>query len=57
MEEILNKWQLELDQATRDFHKQAVEIMQWDRMLIENGHTVINIFSLFFVYIFYYYCF
>ena len=47
MEEILNKWQLELDQATRDFHKQAVEIMQWDRMLIENGHTVINTFSFF----------
>ncbi|KAI9352999.1 hypothetical protein DFJ73DRAFT_759787 [Zopfochytrium polystomum] len=45
MEEILNKWQLELDQCTRDFHRQAEEIMRWDRMLIENGHTITKLYE------------
>lgn len=40
MEEILNKWTKELDSYSAEFHRQAVEVAEWDRELIENGSKV-----------------
>lgn len=48
MEEILNFWTKELEKQTKDFHKQATQVSQWDQQLIENGNKV-------FTYIFFYY--
>lgn len=48
MEEILNFWTKELERQTKDFHKQATQVSQWDQQLIENGNKV-------FTYIFFYY--
>jgi nuclear pore complex protein Nup62 len=40
MEEILSKWTKELDSYSAEFHRQAVEVAEWDRELIENGSKV-----------------
>lgn len=43
MEEILNKWTKELDLYSAEFHRQAVEVAEWDRELIENGSKISNL--------------
>jgi hypothetical protein len=45
IEDILNKWQQDLDQCTKDFHRQAVEVQGWDRVLIENGHAISKLYK------------
>lgn len=40
MEEILNRWNQQLDQYTREFHRQAVEVQKWDRVILENSYGV-----------------
>ncbi|ORE18459.1 hypothetical protein BCV71DRAFT_115128 [Rhizopus microsporus] len=40
MEEILNFWTKELERQTKDFHKQATQVSQWDQQLIENGNKI-----------------
>lgn len=42
MEEILNMWTKDLEKYTREFHKQAAQVAEWDRQLIENGNKVIS---------------
>ncbi|KAJ3119428.1 anterior pharynx defective 1 [Nowakowskiella sp. JEL0407] len=40
MEEILNKWTSELDMYSKDFHRVAVQVSQWDEVLLRNGDQV-----------------
>ena len=40
VEEIINGWNSELDENVQKFMKQAREIAQWDKLLIENGDKV-----------------
>ncbi|KAL1918902.1 uncharacterized protein VTP21DRAFT_2283 [Calcarisporiella thermophila] len=45
MEEILNRWSAELDSCVREFHKQAVDVAEWDRILIENGSQITKLYN------------
>ncbi|KAJ3211488.1 FG-nucleoporin nsp1 [Entophlyctis luteolus] len=45
LDEMLTKWQQDLDNCTKDFHRQAVEVSLWDRMLIENGHDISKLYQ------------
>jgi nuclear pore complex protein Nup62 len=40
MEEILNGWTKELEKQTKEFHKEAAQVAQWDQLLLENGNKV-----------------
>jgi len=40
MEEIVNRWTIDLETNIRDFNKFAAEVAVWDRALIENGNNV-----------------
>ena len=40
IEEIVNKWSLDLETHVREFNKVAGEVAVWDRALIENGNNV-----------------
>ncbi|KNC96006.1 uncharacterized protein SPPG_09559 [Spizellomyces punctatus DAOM BR117] len=40
MEEILQRWNQELDQCTKEFHRQAVEVQNWDRIILENSYSI-----------------
>ncbi|KAI8329629.1 Nsp1-like C-terminal region-domain-containing protein [Chlamydoabsidia padenii] len=40
MEEILNAWNKDLNSRTREFHKQAAQVAEWDKQLIENGTKI-----------------
>lgn len=40
MEEIVNRWNNELDTQAREFAKYANEVSAWDRTLIENSNYV-----------------
>ena len=43
MEEILNMWTKDLEKYTREFHKQAAQVADWDKQLIDNGNKVMII--------------
>ncbi|ORX91459.1 hypothetical protein K493DRAFT_227920 [Basidiobolus meristosporus CBS 931.73] len=45
MDEILNKWSSELTQYTKKFHEQAVEVAEWDRVLVENGEKISKLYT------------
>ena len=38
LENIVSLWASELDQHTREFHRRAQQVSDWDRALIENGN-------------------
>jgi nuclear pore complex protein Nup62 len=40
MQEILNKWNQDLDNYTKEFHKTAVQVSNQDRQLLDNGFNV-----------------
>ncbi|KAI8890563.1 hypothetical protein K501DRAFT_168791 [Backusella circina FSU 941] len=40
MEEILNTWTKELEKQTKEFHKEASQVAQWDQLLLENGNKI-----------------
>lgn len=40
LENLINKWSLELEDQERHFLQQATQVNAWDRMLIENGEKV-----------------
>ena len=39
-QEILNRWNHDLDNYTKEFHKVAVQVSMQDRQLLENGFNV-----------------
>lgn len=45
MEEIVNKWQEELETQTKEFKRTAQEVEVWDRALIENGVRISNLYA------------
>ncbi|KAF8759560.1 Nsp1-like C-terminal region [Rhizoctonia solani] len=45
VEEIVNKWQEELETQTKVFKRTAQEIEVWDRALIENSVQISNLYS------------
>ncbi|CCO26428.1 Nucleoporin nsp1 AltName: Full=Nuclear pore protein nsp1 [Rhizoctonia solani AG-1 IB] len=45
VEEIVNKWQEELETQTKEFKRTAQEIEVWDRTLIENSVQISNLYS------------
>ncbi|KAJ3377560.1 FG-nucleoporin nsp1 [Lobulomyces angularis] len=45
MQDILNKWTNDLETNTREFHKLAEDIKHWDRILLENGYLISNLFN------------
>ena len=40
IEEIVNKWSLDLEAQVKEFSKFATEVAVWDRGLIDNGNSV-----------------
>ena len=36
-------WTKDLEKYTREFHKQAAQVADWDKQLIDNGNKVIII--------------
>ncbi|KAI9314066.1 Nsp1-like C-terminal region-domain-containing protein, partial [Dichotomocladium elegans] len=40
MEDILNMWTKDLEKSTREFHKQAALVAEWDKKLIDNGQKI-----------------
>ena len=40
MDDIVNSWSRELDTQVGEFKRQAGEVREWDRVLIENGKQV-----------------
>jgi nuclear pore complex protein Nup62 len=40
MDDIVNTWSRELDTQVGEFRRQAGEVREWDRVLIENGKQV-----------------
>ena len=41
MQDIVNKWNQDLEVQTREFHKMAQQVSKWDRVVLENGSKVI----------------
>jgi nuclear pore complex protein Nup62 len=40
VEDILYKWSTELDNYTREFQRQAIQIQKWDQAIVSNGALV-----------------
>lgn len=40
LEEIFETWTTELNNEVKDFEKQANEVREWDRILVQNGSQV-----------------
>ncbi|KAJ1547658.1 FG-nucleoporin nsp1, partial [Nowakowskiella sp. JEL0078] len=40
MEDILNKWTGDLDMYSKEFHRVAVQVAQWDEVLVRNGDQI-----------------
>jgi nuclear pore complex protein Nup62 len=40
LEEIFETWTTELNTEVKDFEKQANEVREWDRILVQNGSQV-----------------
>lgn len=40
LEELINKWTLDLEEQESIFLQQALQVNAWDRLLIENGDSV-----------------
>ncbi|KAJ1961551.1 FG-nucleoporin nsp1 [Dispira parvispora] len=45
LESILNKWTQDLNTATREFHRQAVDVAHWDKALLDNGQLISQLYS------------
>jgi nuclear pore complex protein Nup62 len=45
LEDILNKWSSDLDTYTKEFHRQAVQVIQWDKSLIQHGTKVQKLYQ------------
>ncbi|KAJ1656665.1 FG-nucleoporin nsp1 [Dispira simplex] len=45
LESILNKWTQDLNIATREFHRQAVDVAHWDKALLDNGQLISQLYS------------
>jgi nuclear pore complex protein Nup62 len=45
LEDIVNKWNSELDLYTREFHSQAIQIQKWDNSLIQNGTLIMQLYK------------
>ncbi|MGH0158013.1 UNVERIFIED_CONTAM: hypothetical protein FKN15_057688 [Acipenser sinensis] len=43
LENLINKWSLELEDQERHFLQQATQVNAWDRMLIENGEKITSL--------------
>ncbi|XP_028671816.1 nucleoporin 62 like [Erpetoichthys calabaricus] len=43
LENLINKWSLELEDQERHFLHQATQVNAWDRMLIENGEKITSL--------------
>jgi len=45
LEDLVARWNSELDERVEDFKHTANEIAAWDQVLIQNGDQVNNLFS------------
>jgi nuclear pore complex protein Nup62 len=45
IEEIVNRWSIDLETHVREFNKFAGEVAVWDRSLIENGNNLAALYS------------
>lgn len=45
MEDILKKWNAELDLQTGEFHKIGQQVSRWDRVILENGTKISKIYK------------
>ncbi|PWA31428.1 hypothetical protein CCH79_00002767 [Gambusia affinis] len=43
LENLINKWSLELEDQERHFLQQATQVNAWDRMLVENGEKITSL--------------
>ena len=43
LEESINKWTIELEEQEKIFLNQATQVNSWDRMIFENGETIVNL--------------
>lgn len=45
MDDIVNGWNKELDAQVKEFARQAAEVKEWDKVLVENGNQVRDVAS------------
>ncbi|EGF82841.1 hypothetical protein BATDEDRAFT_86302 [Batrachochytrium dendrobatidis JAM81] len=45
LEDILNKWNTDLESYTQNFRSQATELQKWDRIILENGATISMLYN------------
>lgn len=45
LDEIVNTWQAELDERTREFTSVAGEVREWDRVLRDNGEQISQLYN------------
>lgn len=50
LEEIINKWTLELEEQEKLFVNQATQINAWDRLLVNNSEKVYKNYILFYIF-------
>jgi len=43
LEESINKWTIELEEQEKIFLNQATQVNSWDRMIFENGESIVNL--------------
>ena len=43
LEEAINKWTIELEEQEKIFLNQATQVNAWDRMIFENGETIVTL--------------
>lgn len=45
MEDIISKWTTELSTQSEEFRQQAQDIMEWDKVLVDNGDKISDIYA------------
>lgn len=45
MEEIITRWASDLTRYQKEFQDQAVKVATWDRLLVENGEKIMNLYN------------
>ncbi|KAJ1980769.1 FG-nucleoporin nsp1 [Dimargaris xerosporica] len=45
LDDVVNKWTVQLNDCTREFHRQAVDVAKWDQALLDNGKLISQLYA------------
>ena len=57
IEELINKWSVDLEEQEQMFMRQANQVNQWDKLLMSNAEQVLGQSVVFYFYFFVSLCF